>query len=108
MVQLCATEDIDQNFEKCSRLVEECAEKGAQMVCLPEHFAYMTQNRDGSLANAFEFDDKLNAHLFQKYKQLALDNQVWLSLGCFPEKDLVTGKNYLTHYIINQESNVAA
>lgn len=74
VVQLCATEDIDANFEKCSRLVEECADKGAQMVCLPEHFAYMTQSRNDTQGFMYNFDDKLNAHLFQKYKQLALDN----------------------------------
>ena len=29
IVQFCATEDVDRNFEKCSRLIEECASKGA-------------------------------------------------------------------------------
>ena len=51
---------------------------------------------------------QLNLRLFQRYKQLALDNQVWLSLGCFPEYSKKTGQNYLTHSIINEEGNIAA
>ena len=41
LVQFSATEDPDRNYETCARLIKECADKGAQMVCLPEHFAYM-------------------------------------------------------------------
>ena len=44
VVQFCAGHDVEKNFETCSKLIEECAEKGAQMVCLPEHFAYMSEN----------------------------------------------------------------
>ena len=29
-------------------------------------------------------------------------------MGCFPEHDPNTGKNYLTHTIINEEGNIAA
>jgi len=31
---------------------------------------------------------------------------VWLSLGCYPEHERDTGRNYLTHYIVNQEGNI--
>ena len=33
---------------------------------------------------------------------------MWLSLGCFPETDRKTGRNYLTHSIINDEGHIAA
>ena len=75
------------------------------MVCLPEHFAYM--NPDTLRGKEYGFRD-LNNTLFDKYKQLALDHQVWLSLGCFPEHDVRTGKDYLTHSVINDEGCVVA
>ena len=73
LVQFSATDDVEQNFETCSRLIEECTEKGAQMVCLPEHFAYMSfeSNSGGKI---FDFHKGINHALFQRYKQLALDN----------------------------------
>ena len=33
---------------------------------------------------------------------------MWLSLGCFPEHDAPSRKDYLTHSIINDEGNVVA
>mmetsp|Transcript_32859 Transcript_32859/g.40620 ORF Transcript_32859/g.40620 Transcript_32859/m.40620 type:complete len:102 (+) Transcript_32859:40-345(+) len=74
LIQFCATSDVNKNFETCSRLIEECAEKGAQMVCLPEHFAYMTNETISSGGKTYDFNDKLDHRLFQKYRQLALDN----------------------------------
>ena len=107
IVQVCATEDVDLNYEKCRTFVEECADKGAQMVCLPEHFAYMNENTESAI-KSFNFDESLNQKLFKKYRQLALDNQVWLSLGCYPERDEKNKKNYLTHFILNSEGNVVS
>ena len=43
VVQYAASEDIDENYEKAKMYISECSDKGAQMVCLPEHFAYMSQ-----------------------------------------------------------------
>ena len=54
LVQFCASADVEKNFEKCSRLIEECADKGAHMVCLPEHFAYM--NTENVISGGSNFD----------------------------------------------------
>jgi predicted amidohydrolase len=44
-----------------------------------------------------------------KYRQLALDNQLWLSLGSFPEADENDPSIvYQTHVIVNNEGNVSA
>ena len=56
----------------------------------------------------YGLDRQTERQLFTRYKQLALDNQVWLSLGCFPEHDNESGNYYLTHSIINEEGNIAA
>jgi len=76
------------------------------MVCLPEHFAYHDKGK--SFGEEFKGFEKSvieeNLHWFEQYCQLAIDNQVWLSLGCYPEfKMYPNGKKalYNTHYIIN-------
>ena len=87
------------------------------MVCLPEHFAYMStlKNDEHSSSDHIvnskdgNFKERVGGKLFSKYTQLALENQVWLSLGSFPES--VEGKpemTYQTHCIINDEGNIAA
>ena len=78
------------------------------MVCLPEHFAYITHETVSSQGKIYDFSDRLDAALFKRYRQLALDNQVWLSLGCFPEFHPETGNLYLTHSIVDYEGNVVA
>ena len=61
------------------------------MVCLPEHFAYMNMETVATGGKSFYLNEELNLKLFHRYRQLALDNQVWLSLGCFPEYSRKTG-----------------
>ena len=80
------------------------------MVCLPEHFAYMSQEMNsGNFEYHTKFKERIDGTLFNKYKQLALDNQVWLSLGSFPEEDEKDpGVVYQTHAIINTEGNITA
>ena len=68
----------------------------------------MSQETAEAGGKSYDFDEKLSSQLFQRYKQLALDNQVWLSLGCFPERSKRRRANYLTHSIINDEGNMAA
>ncbi len=53
------------------------------MVCLPEHFSYHDK-RGFCGHDEISFQD--NEKWFERYCQLAVDNQVWLSLGCYPER----------------------
>ena len=82
------------------------------MVCLPEHFAYMSQAnyvQGGDMTKGFPYrigDGK--GGLFDRYRQLALDHQVWLSLGSFPEGSSTADKTYMTHVIVNEEGNIAS
>ena len=80
------------------------------MVCLPESFAYMSgQTFSEGREKITGFDERIGGRLFDRYRQLALDNQVWLSLGSFPENSsTVRGKSYSTHVIVNEEGQIAA
>ena len=68
LVQFSASEDVEKNFETNARLIEECAEKGAQMVCLPEHFAYMHKETMQGQGKMYDSNAGVNGDLFQRYK----------------------------------------
>ena len=80
------------------------------MICLPEHFAYMSQKSYSQGSHLLKgFNEVIGGSLFNRYKQLALDNRVWLSLGSFPEASQnKPGSTYSTHVIVNEEGNIAA
>ena len=80
------------------------------MICLPEHFAYMSQKNYLQGKHILSgFNEKIGGPLFDRYRQLALDNRVWLSLGSFPEASNTSeSKLYSTHVILNEEGNIAA
>jgi deaminated glutathione amidase len=104
---------MDANFKKNKHLIEICAQRGAKLVCIPENFHYMPRTYEESIKAA----EPLNGPILKKYKQLALDNRVWLSLGGFAERcDHNPAKRYSkysmnnitldTHLIINEEGNI--
>ena len=83
IVQLCCTEDVQENFIKVSNYVKECSEAGAKLVCLPENFFYLGQ----SSAEGIRMSENIpEGQWIKKYMNLAKDNKVWLSLGGFHEK----------------------
>jgi nitrilase len=78
VVQMASTMNVEENFENVRQKIQTCSERGAQLICLPENFAcHGSEEGRFLLAN--------NRKWFHEYRQLALDNQVWLSLGSFPE-----------------------
>ena len=40
IIQAASTDNLDKNYQKFKVMVEECVDRGADMVCLPEYFAY--------------------------------------------------------------------
>lgn len=48
-----------------------------------------------------------SGELILRYRQLAMDNRVWLSLGGFPERDEhEPNKRYCSHIILNDEGSI--
>ena len=101
IVRMASTTNIEENFLKAQKNIYDCSERGAQLICLPENFAY-----HGNQSERLKLVSSLQ-YWFNQYRQLALDNQVWLSLGSFPELcPSDPTKHYQTHYIINNEGNI--
>ncbi|CAJ1346534.1 unnamed protein product, partial [Effrenium voratum] len=104
LCQMTARNDKDVNFRTCAALVSEAAEKGCQLVALPECFAFI-----GAFAGeAQKAAETLEGPTLQRYRDLAKEKQVWLSLGGFQERVEGEDKILNTHVIVNSKGEFAA
>jgi predicted amidohydrolase len=69
VVQLSSSENLEANYIEIERTVENCVERGAKLICLPDRFAYQAGARGA------EWSENINdGKWFNKYRQLALEN----------------------------------
>eukprot|EP00475_Leptophrys_vorax_P043597 TRINITY_DN8449_c0_g1_i2.p1 TRINITY_DN8449_c0_g1~~TRINITY_DN8449_c0_g1_i2.p1 ORF type:complete len:310 (-),score=65.00 TRINITY_DN8449_c0_g1_i2:113-988(-) len=111
---MTSTADISQNFLQASNLVHQAVSKfSAQLVCLPECFAFIGENFKQSLAMA----EDLSGPIIADYKGLAKKHGVWLSLGGFQKKvqsaadgEAVSATQMLrnTHLIVSPEGEIVS
>jgi len=40
VAQLNSSENLEKNYEDIKKITEECVERGAKLICLPDRFAY--------------------------------------------------------------------
>eukprot|EP00438_Fugacium_kawagutii_P027506 Skav202180 [mRNA] locus=scaffold1204:34878:41002:+ [translate_table: standard] len=82
LCQMTARNDKEVNFQICKDLVLEAAQQGCQLVALPECFSFIGANKGEAQAAA----ETLDGPTMQRYRDLARDQKLWLSLGGFQEK----------------------
>ncbi|TNV72495.1 hypothetical protein FGO68_gene9282 [Halteria grandinella] len=102
VIQLCSINDIEVNYSKIASFVKDCANKGAQLVCLPENFAFM----GGTPEEMEKIKEPVEGPLIKRYAHLAVENGVWLSLGGYQEAIEGSTKRYNTHIIINDKGEI--
>jgi predicted amidohydrolase len=109
--QMTSTADIGQNFLQASGLVQTAVSKfNAQLVCLPECFAFIGENFKQSLTMA----EDLDGNIIKSYRSLAKEHKVWLSLGGFqkrvPPPPEVSETQLLrnTHLILSPEGEIVS
>jgi len=88
-VQLNSTEDLPGNLSRARSLIEEAAGRGASLVALPEHFAYL-----GPEVPHPPSAQPLDGPLVTEFKELARRLKIFLLLGTFPE---ITAPGQLPH-----------
>lgn len=92
VVQCRSTAILEDNFEQNKQYIAECANRGASLVCLPEYFACIDHPNVDS-----QWNEPIDGPQIEKYRKLAVDNAVWLSLGGFQES--------ITSEAINEQVN---
>ena len=93
-IQLTSTEDVAKNLQTSTRLVKQAASAGAQLIGLPENFAYLGSDRDHRASLAEPIGDGASATpgptasgpILEAMRRLAQETAAWLLLGGFPER----------------------
>lgn len=101
-VQMTSTNDLNANFQTCSRLVQEAAAAGVKLLCLPENFSFVGSKDGESLGIA----DTLDGPIMQRYCSLARESRIWLSLGGFQEKGPDEEHLCNTHVLLDDLGNI--
>ena len=99
--QINSTSDIDKNYLQCKDLVEKAASEGVKLLCLPECFDFI-----GLPGEALKMAEPLDGPLMSRYRQLAVDNRIWLSLGGFHESGPDSSRLRNTHCIVNDQGTL--
>ncbi|KAL0482656.1 nitrilase [Acrasis kona] len=107
LAQLTSTTDKQRNFDVVKKLVEKAknVDPEVKMIFFPECFAFIGDGKTKGYA------EPLDGELFGKYKNLALDNKLWISYGGFPERssrpeDVENNRGYNTHIIVNDNGEI--
>lgn len=100
--QMTSTDDLNVNFETCSRLVQEAAAGGVKFLSLPENFSFFGSKSVESLSIA----DTLDGPIMQRYCSLARESRIWLSLGGFQEKGPDEKHICNTHVLLDDLGNI--
>ncbi len=102
-VQLTSTHDLEGNLHTARRLVREAAARGAELVALPEHFAYLGPE-DHHPPSA----QPLDGPLVREFGTLARELGIFLLLGSFPEIPSPGALPYNTSVLLGRDGAVLA
>lgn len=102
-VQLNSTPDMDRNLARARALIEEAASRGAQLIALPEHFAYLGPE-DKQPPSA----QPLDGPLVGEFRELAGKLGVFLLLGSFPELTAAGARPYNTSVLLSPQGDILA
>lgn len=100
--QLTCTADKDRNFQISKALIQRAQTKGAKMVFLPEAVDYIGESKQQSI----EMAEDLNGTTISKYRDLAKQLGIWLSIGGFHQKVKDEKKVLNTHVIIDDSGEI--
>ena len=79
-VQMTSTDDVERNLEQATALVADAAARGAELVALPENFAFLRREGD-----AIPCAQGLDGPIVARLGALAREHRIWLVGGSFPE-----------------------
>ena len=103
VVQLNSTVEVEGNLARARTLVEEAAGRGARLVALPEHFAYLCpEERHPPSAQPLE------GPLVQEFGHLARKWKISLLMGSFPEIIPHEERLYNTSVLLGPEGQILA
>ncbi|RDI46047.1 carbon-nitrogen hydrolase family protein [Aquicella lusitana] len=80
-IQMCSSPEVDENLENANRLIREAVAQGAELIVLPENFAYMGMQDDDRLIHKETFGE---GKIQQFLATIAKEKQIWIVGGTIP------------------------
>jgi predicted amidohydrolase len=99
-IQMRSTDDLKANLASCAELTARAADKGAQLVALPECFSFLGRGEGDKLAIAETFSE--GGPIMTTLRELAIKHHVYMIGGGTPE--IVAGdtkRTYNTALVVN-------
>ncbi|MDH4128447.1 MAG: carbon-nitrogen hydrolase family protein [Spirochaetota bacterium] len=100
-IQLNSTEDRISNIRKTVYYIEEAVKNKAQLIALPENFAYLKIEGE-----AYPFLESFEGELIMTLRGLARQHRVYILTGSFPESIDGTNKTYNTSIMLNSNGEI--
>jgi predicted amidohydrolase len=102
-IQLNSTPDLARNLARARELVIRAKDLGAELVALPEHFAYLGPE-DANMPSA----QPLQGSLVQEFGALAGELGIFLLLGSFPEITDASSPPHNTSVLLGKDGEILA
>jgi len=102
-LQLTSTEDVETNVETAERLIRRAASAGADLVALPENFAYLR-----SEGTRIAWRVPVASEFVDRFTELAAELKIHLLLGSFPERVGRRRKVHNTSLLIDPRGRILA
>jgi predicted amidohydrolase len=103
IVQTCSNDDLPSNLKFAAEAIHEAAGRGAELVALPENFAYM--RREGSPFPCVQGPD---GEIVRFLRETAAGAGVWLLGGTFPEAIAGESRVYNTSIVVDPKGREVA
>jgi predicted amidohydrolase len=108
--QMRSTDDLAANLARCGELTAQAAAEGAQLVVLPENFAFLSRREGDKMAIAEAYEPGgARGPTFDALRELAVKHGVWMLGGGTPER--VPGdakRSYNTAIVIDPTGELVA
>ena len=119
-IQMTSTNDKAKNLLMTTALVERACFGGAKFICLPECSSFMGSpasetapssgnqfnDSQGNPTRVVDAAESLDGPYVHALQHLAKTNNIYLSVGGFPEISDVTSKVFNTHFVINPTGDI--
>jgi predicted amidohydrolase len=107
VVQLNAQEDLDENLGRVRHWIAQAAAAGAQLIALPENFAFMGEEAQ-KRELAEHLDGAFPGPILSALAESASKYGVWLVAGGMPERNDDLARPYNTSVLIDSRGTIAA
>lgn len=107
-VQLTSQGDVARNLEACARGIAHAARRGAELVVLPENFAFVGMDEKDKMPHAETLDPAYAGPILEALFEAAVKSGVWVIGGGMPERSPDAGKVWNSCVAVSPSGTLAA